>query len=179
MASCWKAQNGTKMRPRKATHLFGAQWRRPLFETHVPLKIGAFSSEEDRILKKNWKAFCKLHNWDKKNPKPFLYMRPHNKFLLRCRKNRLRFVQFLADGLHDRSLYSVYHRFRILYEPHKTSRYAQEEDNVILNFIKNHDTNESSDRKFADLAIMLKRTRASVWRRYRVLKKKYKIATEH
>jgi len=98
-------------------------------------------------------------------------MKHKNKeFLLRL-KNRIHFVQFLANGLNDRSLYSVYHRFRVMYEPHKTSRYKQEEDDVIINYIKNYD-NDLPDRKFADLAAILKRTRASVWRRYRVLKKK-------
>lgn len=57
-----------------------------------------------------------LHNWDVKNVKPFLQFRIRNITYMRNITERRKFVQFLADGLPDRTLYSVYHRFRNLHE---------------------------------------------------------------
>lgn len=58
------------------------------------------------------------------------------------------------------------------------SRYKPEEDSIILDFMRKNQNQgdetfvNSKDRKFADLALILRRTRASVWRRYKVLQKK-------
>ncbi|XP_008210920.1 uncharacterized protein DDB_G0283697 isoform X2 [Nasonia vitripennis] len=149
------------------------------FEKYTKLKKGAFSKYEDQILKRNWRNFCKLYDWDINNPKPFLHMKYKNKEFFLCRRqDRMKFVQFLANGLLDRSLYSVYQRFRVIFEPHKVMRYKPEEDRVILDFMYKNQIKEnetfvtSRDRRFADLALILKRTRASVWRRYQVLQKK-------
>lgn len=57
-----------------------------------------------------------LHNWDVKNVKPFLQLRIGSMTNMRNITERRKFVQFLADGLLDRTLYSVYHRFRNLHE---------------------------------------------------------------
>lgn len=57
-----------------------------------------------------------LHNWDVKNVKPFLQLRIGNWTYMRNVKERRKFVQFLADGLPDRTLYSIYHRFKNLNE---------------------------------------------------------------
>lgn len=56
-----------------------------------------------------------LHKWDSKKVEPFLLLREGNKTYIRSKKQRRKFVQFLADGLPNRTLYSVYHRFRNLY----------------------------------------------------------------
>lgn len=56
------------------------------------------------------------HDWDVKELKPFLQLRIGKLTYMRNTTERRKFVQFLADGLPNRTLYSVYHRFRNLYE---------------------------------------------------------------
>ncbi|XP_071628191.1 uncharacterized protein [Temnothorax longispinosus] len=141
------------------------------FERIIPIKRGSYSFKEDEIIAKNWKAFCKLHNWDRKKVKPFLQLRIGNLTYMRNTTERRKFVQFLADGLPDRTLYSVYHRFKNLYEDNVQRRYIPEEDEMIINHLE-HNPSLDERRKYADLAKVLRRTRNSIWRRYRVLKKK-------
>jgi len=136
------------------------------------IKKGIFTPSEDQLIIDNWKAFCKMHDWEERNPKPFLYMRHSTTFYLKHESERKKFVQFLADGLPRRTLYSVYHRFRILYDaPKLRSKYSSHEDECIINYIERNQ-NVDKTRMFADLAEALNRTRASVWRRYRLLRKK-------
>ncbi|XP_006618190.1 uncharacterized protein LOC102681740 [Apis dorsata] len=135
------------------------------------IKKGCYDSVEDKIISNNWKEFCKLHKWDSKKVEPFLLLREGNKTYIRSKKQRRKFVQFLADGLPNRTLYSVYHRFRNLYTNHFQRRFHPEEDKMILNYLE-HNANLDQKRKYADLAKVLKRTRASIWRRYELLKKK-------
>lgn len=52
-------------------------------------------------------------------------------------------------------------------------RYTHEEDIMILNHI-DHNPFLNEKRKFVDIAKVLNRTRASVWRRYRLLKRNKK-----
>ena len=66
-----------------------------------------------------------MHNWDPKNVKPFLQMKYRNKEFFLSLRNRIRFVRFIADGLYNRSLYSVYNRFKVMFDPHKVSRYYE------------------------------------------------------
>ncbi|XP_012285164.1 uncharacterized protein LOC105702278 [Orussus abietinus] len=143
------------------------------FEKYAPIKRGTFTPMEDKVIVKNWKAFCKLHDWDVTDTKAFMFMRHDRKIFVQKLPERRRFVQFLADGLPNRTLYSVYHRFRNLYEPHIQSRYTEREDDLILTHIEKN-PNLDKTRKFADLAIVLNRSRASVWRRYQLLKNKGK-----
>lgn len=56
-----------------------------------------------------------LHKWNVKKTKPFLQMRTGRLMYMRNITERRKFVQFLADGLPNRTLYSVYHRFKTLY----------------------------------------------------------------
>lgn len=135
------------------------------------IKKGCYDSVEDKIITNNWKEFCKLHKWDSKKVEPFLLLREGNKTYIRSKKQRRKFVQFLADGLPNRTLYSVYHRFRNLYTNRFQRRFNPEEDKMILNYLE-HNANLDQKRKYADLAKVLKRTRASIWRRYELLKKK-------
>lgn len=53
------------------------------------------------------------------------------------------------------------------------TRYIPEEDDMIINHLE-HNPFLDEKRKYADLAKVLRRTRNSIWRRYRVLKKKRK-----
>lgn len=56
-------------------------------------------------------------------------------------------------------------------------RYESNEDKIILEYIEKYKP-DVMDRKFADLASILNRTRASVWRRYRILQKKKDEGTD-
>lgn len=55
----------------------------------------------------------------------------------------------------------------------KIIRYTPEEDEMIINHLENNPFLEEKC-KFVDLAKVLKRTRHSIWRRYKILKKKNK-----
>ncbi|XP_076242947.1 uncharacterized protein LOC143184527 isoform X2 [Calliopsis andreniformis] len=141
------------------------------FEKFSAIKKGCFHPSEDQIISNNWKSFCKLHNWDSRKVQPFLLLREENVAYIRSKIQRRRFVQFLADGLPNRTLYSVYHRFRNLYQERLQRRFLPEEDKMILNHLERN-INLDEKRKYADLAKVLKRSRASIWRRYMLLKKK-------
>ncbi|XP_011864120.1 PREDICTED: uncharacterized protein LOC105560007, partial [Vollenhovia emeryi] len=141
------------------------------FESITPLRKGPYSSDEDEIIVHNWKVFCKLHNWDKTKVKPFLRLRIGNETYMRNTKERRKFVQFLADGLPDRTLYSVYHRFKNLYENNLQRRYRPEEDLMIIDHLE-HNPSLDQRCKYSALAKVLRRTRNSIWRRYKILKKK-------
>ncbi|XP_043286492.1 uncharacterized protein [Venturia canescens] len=141
------------------------------------LKRGLFNSKEDQQIVDNWKLFCEMHKLDPLNPKPFLFHRHHYWFYLPKFEERKKFVQFLARGLPKRFLYSVYHRFRNLYDTHKIDKYNHKEDRVLLRHIECNPHMDES-RKFADVAKVLNRTRASVWRRYRLLLKKRRMAND-
>ncbi|XP_043507235.1 uncharacterized protein LOC122527279 [Frieseomelitta varia] len=141
------------------------------FEEITPVKKGCYNSSEDEIITHNWKEFCMLHNWNPIKVEPFLLLREGNETYIRGKKQRKRFVQFLADGLPNRTLYSVYHRFRNLYAVRFQRRFHPDEDKMILDHLE-HNANLDQKRKYTDLAKVLKRTRISIWRRYKLLKKK-------
>lgn len=56
-----------------------------------------------------------FHNWNTERAEPFLYWRHNGKYYIHDVEERQKFVQFLANGLPWRTLYSVYSRFKILY----------------------------------------------------------------
>ncbi|XP_076473457.1 uncharacterized protein LOC117154072 isoform X2 [Bombus vancouverensis nearcticus] len=141
------------------------------FEEIETIKKGCYNALEDKIIVHNWKEFCKLNRWNLKEVEPFLLLREENKTYIRSKKERKRFVQFLADGLPNRTLYSVYHRFRTLYADNFQRRFYPDEDRMILDHLE-HNINLDQRRKYTDLARVLKRTRISIWRRYKLLKKK-------
>ncbi|XP_031836095.1 uncharacterized protein LOC116428505 [Nomia melanderi] len=143
------------------------------FTQFVSLKKGCYHPSEDKIINKNWKTFCKLHTWDPSTVQPFLLLREGNATYIRSKKQRRKFVQFLANGLPNRTLYSVYHRFRNLFADRVQRRFLPEEDEMIINHLE-HNSNLDEKRKYSDLAQVLKRTRASIWRRYKLLQRKRK-----
>ncbi|XP_076636979.1 uncharacterized protein LOC143349527 [Colletes latitarsis] len=147
------------------------------FEEISPLRRGCYDPSEDEIITSNWQSFCKLHNWKYEKVQPFLLLREQNKTYIRSKRERRKFVQFLADGLPNRTLYSVYHRFRVLYANHVQRRFLPDEDRMILDHLE-HNTKLDEKRKYSDLAKVLKRTRASIWRRYKILKKKRQRSKE-
>jgi hypothetical protein len=52
-------------------------------------------------------------------------------------------------------------------------RYKPAEDEMIIDHLE-HNPSLNERRKYADLAKALQRTRHSIWRRYRILKRKRK-----
>lgn len=114
------------------------------FLDFASLNKDLYSSAEDKIIKRNWKAFCEVsllirvskcclsildasfrltinyfnlkdHDWDPKNYGVFLQFKHGDKLIMSCMEERRKFVQFLADGLPNRPLYSVYNRFKKIY----------------------------------------------------------------
>ena len=65
-----------------------------------------------------------MHDWDVKVTQPFSQFKIGGKtsYVRKKLTERLKFVQFLADGLPYRTLYSVHHRFRNLYESNVRGR---------------------------------------------------------
>lgn len=63
--------------------------------------------------------------------KPFFNWRHNGKYYIGNVKERQKFVQFLANGLPWRTLYSVYSRFKVLYR--KNITYARYDTNFKLN----------------------------------------------
>ncbi|EZA50270.1 hypothetical protein X777_11108 [Ooceraea biroi] len=111
---------------------------RNLFQEYGPLRKGPYSPAEDKIIKKNWEMFCELHEWDPKNVELFFYWRYNRMYYIKNVSERQKFVQFLANGLPWRTLYSVHNRFKILYQNKITNvRYTSKEDKKILTYIKN------------------------------------------
>ena len=147
-----------------------------LFFKYGPMKQGVFSPKEDEIIMKNWETFCEVHTWNPKHAEPFRYMRHHNKFIVKNMNERRAFVQFLANGLPWRTLYSVYQRFRILYRNsnHKKpfQRYTPADDEKILSYLNSKRVKESKRHSaFSELAKVLGRTSESVRMRHQLLKK--------
>ncbi|XP_014616741.1 PREDICTED: uncharacterized protein LOC106793950 [Polistes canadensis] len=148
------------------------------FKAITGLKKGCFSSQEDDTIVHNWKQFCKLHDWNERNSRAFLSLKVSNGKRYICKKKELKkFVQFLANGLPNRTLFSIYHRFKTLYSSHVNKRYTQEENEIILNYMDQKQYIDEK-RKFVDLAKVLNRSRASVWRHYQLLKNKRKDESE-
>ncbi|CAL7944248.1 unnamed protein product [Xylocopa violacea] len=144
-----------------------------LFLRHGPIKSGQYTPTEDNIIMDNWEAFCEVHDWNPKCVQPFLSMKRNNKFYIRSMEERQKFVQFLANGLPWRTLFSVYNRFKCLHKKHERSfkRYTAKEDMTILSHIKDEQNRKQMHRKFAELSNMLSRSRHSIWKHYQVLKK--------
>ncbi|XP_029662188.1 uncharacterized protein LOC115234922 isoform X1 [Formica exsecta] len=145
--------------------------QKKLFGKYGPLRKGLYSPKEDTIIKKNWETFCQLHDWDTNMVKPFFNWRHNGKYYISNLRERQKFVQFLANGLPWRTLYSVYSRFKVLYCKKITyARYTSKEDKKILMYIQNKHL-DKRDTKYIELAMLLRRTRRSIFKRYQYLKK--------
>ncbi|CAD6235141.1 GSCOCG00007827001-RA-CDS, partial [Cotesia congregata] len=92
------------------------------FKKYAPSKIGVFSPDEDSRIVHNWKKFCKEHDWKISLVYPFTFWKRKGFYFISKVEERRKFVQFLAHGLPDRSLCSIFGRFKILYGTHKKSR---------------------------------------------------------
>ncbi|XP_031848202.1 uncharacterized protein LOC116433821 [Nomia melanderi] len=142
-----------------------------LFLKYASLRKGCYLPQEDETIINNWKKFCEVHNWNSKIVKPFICIRNGNRYCIRSSEERQKFVQFLANGLPCRSLYSVLQRFKNLFGKYKKSctRYSLVEDEIILSYMKKN-WRRKKHNNYAKLAKMLNRKRHSVWLRYYTLK---------
>ncbi|EFA00678.2 hypothetical protein TcasGA2_TC003555 [Tribolium castaneum] len=142
------------------------QWN-IIYARSFKLKQGIYSKSEDDIIRRNWENFCKLHDMPL-DPKYFLRLATPEKEILIPVKERIRFVQFLAHGLPNRLLCSVYKRFQRLFFPKEiiTGRFDPREDKVILDYLKTC----KSETPFSDLAKILNRDRLAIEKRSRKLK---------
>ncbi|XP_044269863.1 myb-like protein W [Tribolium madens] len=142
------------------------QWKE-INALKIKIKHGIFNKSEDEIIRRNWEEFCKLHD-TLTNPKYFLRCKTsEGKFLMPI-KEKVRFVQFLAHGLPNRLLHTVYMRFQRIFFPKelKTGRFTPEEDNTILEYLKT----SRSQTPYADLAKILNRDNFAIEKRHRKLK---------
>lgn len=148
-----------------------------LFQKHGPIRKGSYTPVEDKIIRKNWKKFCKLHDWNVAITKPFLCWRHNDRYYINKVEERQKFVQFLANGLPWRTLHSVHSRFKVLYRNKITrTRYTSKEDKKILRYMRNK--LDKRDTKYSELAKLLRRTRRSVWKRYQYLKNRIQNKSE-
>ncbi|KAJ8672777.1 hypothetical protein QAD02_004037 [Eretmocerus hayati] len=157
---------------RAGTHCLTRQ-EHEQFKCYVQMRSGAFSSAEDEQLRANWELFCVVHQWDKQKVQPFLQMRKNNQYFIRNLEERKNFVKFLARGLPRRTLFSVYSRFKILFNSAvKKGAFTSNDDKTILSRMKSSSLSNSDQDIVAEVAKVLKRTRRSVLERFQKLNKK-------
>lgn len=90
---------------------------------NIEVKKGAFSKEEDTVIVENFKEFCVKHELPL-DPKPFLQINRGKCRLLR-QEERILFGQYLARGLNNRLISSVFKRFQSIIVPKKgTGRFV-------------------------------------------------------
>ncbi|XP_063983043.1 transcription termination factor 1-like [Diachasmimorpha longicaudata] len=142
------------------------------FKKYSVLKGGRFSTEENEILKKNWKRFCEVHGLDIPQTH-FFKCRYQGKMYIEDPNERRKFVMFLAQGLPSRTLRAVYVRFRIMFgfrKQVKCKRYTEEEDEKIMKYM----TCQLPVRKSEVLTKLLGRPYGSIYQRYLQLMRKRK-----
>ncbi|XP_015185844.1 PREDICTED: uncharacterized protein PFB0145c-like [Polistes dominula] len=150
-----------------------------LFLKYGPLRRGTFSVEEDNIIKENWKMFCKLHDWNEDNVKPFLSPTYNGKYYIPCTEERKKFVQFLANGLLWRHVFSVYQRFKTLYQTQINQRYTISENKIIMDYVKRKEKeNLNKNMIFLNLSKILKRRSTAIGSHYDWLTKRRYIQIE-
>ncbi|KAF5286721.1 hypothetical protein FQR65_LT12454 [Abscondita terminalis] len=127
-----------------------------------------YTSAEDNIITDNWNQFCKLHGIPN-DPEPFLAFEASRdtkaEGSVLPKLQRINFVRFLGHNLPNRCLFSIYKRFKKLFSTRRKGRFTSQEDNAILNFVKN----STDPKKFSQLAVILHRDRHAIMLRYKVL----------
>lgn len=90
---------------------------------NLEVKKGYFSKEENDTILKNFEEFCMKHDLPL-DPRPFIKLRIGKDESL-TRVERIHFVQYLAKGLNNRLLNTVYRRFQNMVIPRNcTGRYV-------------------------------------------------------
>lgn len=138
------------------------------FLSYGPIKSGAYTPKEDDAIRNNWERFCETHNWNPNCVRPFMKLKEDNRFYIKSAKERRKFIQFLANGLPWRTLYSVYRRFKHLYGHYDISfkRYSTAEDNKILTYVRR----TKKGNVFVKLSEILRRPKSAIWKRYQRIK---------
>lgn len=138
--------------------------RQALEDAGIKLKLGKFTKEEDEKIKNNWLLFCKLHRWDKDSPELFLKGSTKSTHGVLPFKTFKKFCQFISHNFEDRIMHNIYLRFQRLYSE-KVNSFTPEDDAIIMEYKNNSNTTQP----FADIAVLLKRSRLSVLKRYKQL----------
>ncbi|XP_044001726.1 dentin sialophosphoprotein-like, partial [Aphidius gifuensis] len=151
-----------------------------LFKKYEVLKSGAFTRKEDNIIKKNWKRFCDINFLIIDNER-FFSKRYNGNIFIKDDKERKKFVQFLANGLPQRPLFSVFKRFERLYEFRrrleiKSRRYTKDEDKTIIKYFQQK---KPAMSKSIILPEILNRPYDSIHRRYFYLKRTRQLEKKH
>lgn len=90
--------------------------QRTLIENlNLEVKKGPFSKEEDTVIIENFKEFCVKHELSL-DPTPFLQMNRGKGRLLK-QEERILFGQYLAKGLNNRLISTVFKRFQNIVVP--------------------------------------------------------------
>uniref|UniRef100_A0A1B6C285 Uncharacterized protein n=2 Tax=Clastoptera arizonana TaxID=38151 RepID=A0A1B6C285_9HEMI len=150
------SHNLSKMKPaiEEALKAEGLEWKQKMY----------YSKEECEQIQQNWEEFSEIYGF--KDPRTFFQSKEYVKY---CKyTQRLNFKRFLAKGLPDRPLYSVYHKFLDLYAYPKKGPWNEKED-IILSAIYNSDITESILKKRIVLCKVLERNWMSVYRRIQYL----------
>ncbi|XP_045465121.1 MATH and LRR domain-containing protein PFE0570w-like isoform X2 [Harmonia axyridis] len=147
--------------------------RQRLSDEGITLKLGPFSEKEDEMIKTNWKDFCQQINWDENDYLPFVSGSAKSKYGVLSLKQFESFVQWISHDFENRTMNTVFDRFRSIYlfKELDNGRYDEVDDQVIEEYLKVND----SSTPFLDIGTILNRQRRSVRLRHRLLeiKKKY------
>ncbi|XP_044749863.1 uncharacterized protein PFB0145c-like [Coccinella septempunctata] len=147
--------------------------REALHAEGIKLKLGLFTEEEDNKIMKNWKKFCEHHDWDGTYYLPFMNRSRKAKHGVLPDKQLVLFVQFISHGFENRTMNTIYERFRriISSEVQNSGRFTAEEDEIIMEYLRTN----NCIKRFTDIATILNRPRDAVARRYNLLKMKKKL----
>ncbi|XP_039284904.1 uncharacterized protein LOC111048775 isoform X3 [Nilaparvata lugens] len=131
------------------------------------LKLTCFTDEEDQCLKGNWESFKKEYGFD--DPKYFLpgYLKPD----IFRNEEKHKFVQYLGQGLPQRTLRSIYDRFYEIYAEESVGRFTYVEDQIIRAVKYSQHPYFQKHKKLKVLFELLGRKKVPLIRRYKLLTK--------
>ncbi|XP_073983311.1 uncharacterized protein isoform X2 [Rhodnius prolixus] len=139
--------------------------------SNTNLMEGPFEIEENEAIVNQWKTFCKLYGFN--SSKDFRGFLPRSYDLKRPsplpKRQKLKFVQFLAKDLPDRLLHTVYARFIAMFKHYCKGRFKSEEDELLLIFMKY----SNNRRIYSILSSILHRSRFTIYRRMKRLSEFY------
>ncbi|KAF2885749.1 hypothetical protein ILUMI_20422 [Ignelater luminosus] len=158
----WKIPPSHEIETRVSSHPTREQ-QQSFKDLTIKMKTGPYTKEEDDKIKENWLQFCKEHDLQP-NPMLFFQQKMAKRNIL-SPEERLKFVRYLGKDLEQRTLFSIYTRFQVLYKNTKKGRFTPEEDNIILTYSEHSDI----ANRFSFLETVLNRSRQCLKKRYEVL----------
>ncbi|GJQ68687.1 hypothetical protein Trydic_g17227 [Trypoxylus dichotomus] len=126
----------------------------------ITFKDGPFTINEDEKIRTNFRKFCMEHELEY-DAEPFLRFQYAQDLVIKKRE-RIKFAIYLAKGLANRTLYSVYSRFAILYSSVNNERF----------------TSKCSDHGVSELSKTLNRPRSHVKKQLGTLREKPRRISE-